>query len=234
MSYQHYFKLGQQLLIKLQKDAESSDRTELMTANVGSLDNHILIISLPNPYGEKVTNQYPLNEVLSFEITTESMGLGVRAKGTFLEIIDGTQFSIKLDSGIEMFQRRLHKRYDCQLGIRFSRSAKTLQSMRSTWEKNLAVLYSPEAPLVYDNFKKSRINISAEGIRFAIKPPANQGDLCLILINLNDGKPPICAIAQIVWTCLLDDEVSLNTGMRFLNILSADQLRIEEFIATEE
>ncbi len=234
MSYQHYFKLGQKLLLKLHKNAESNERTELMTAYVGSLENEALIISLSNPYGENITNQYPLKEVCKFEITTESMGLGVRASGTFLEIIDGTRFSIKLESGIEMFQRRLHNRYNCQLGIRFSRAAKTLHTMRTIWEKNLSVLYSPEAPLVYDNFKKSRINISSEGIRFAIKPPAEQGDLCLILVNIDDSKPPICAIAEIVWTCLQDDEVSITAGMRFINILSADQLRIEEFIKAKK
>ncbi|MCK4503299.1 MAG: PilZ domain-containing protein [Desulfuromonadales bacterium] len=234
MSYLHYFKPGQQLLLKVQNDSKPRERTELMTVYVSSLENDIIIITLANPYGENAATQYPLNDNLTFEITTESMGLGIRAKGSLIEIIDGNRFALKLCTGIEMFQRRLRKRYNCQLGIRFSRAAKTLQTMRGIWEKNLEVLYSPEAPIIYDNFRTCRINISSEGIRFAIKPPAEQGDICLILINLNDGRPPICAIAEIVWTCMQDDESSLTAGMRFINILSADQLRLEHFIATEK
>lgn len=230
MSYQHYFKSGQQLLIKIKKTSPVEEHTELMTAFVSSLERDILIISLSHPYGDDSANQYPLNDDLTFEITTESMGLGVRVRATFIEVIDGTKFALKFCTGIEMFQRRLHKRYDCNLGIRFSRSAKTLQTMRAIWEKNIEVLRSPEAPLVYDNFKKSHVNISSEGIRFTIKAPASQGDICLILINLNDSKPPICAITEIVWTCMLDNDIALTAGMRFISVLSADQNRIAEFI----
>jgi len=230
MSYQHYFKAGQQLLIKIKKSATAEEHTELMTAFVSSLERDILIISLSHPYGDNAANQYPLNDERTFEITTESMGLGVRVEATFIEVIDGTKFALKFCTGIEMFQRRLHKRYDCNLGIRFSRSAKTLQTMRTIWKKNIEVLRSPEAPLVYDNFKKSHVNISSEGIRFTIKAPASQGDICLILINLNDSKPPICAITEIVWTCMLDNDVAITAGMRFISVLSADQERIAEFI----
>ncbi len=234
MNYQHYFKLGQKLLLKVQDDSDQQDRTELLTAFVGSLDGDTLITTLPSPYGANAAAQYLPQKGISFEIMTESMGLGVRVYGSFAEAIDGNRFAIKLTSGIEMFQRRLHKRFNCELGIRFSRAAKTLQTMRGIWEKNLEVLYSPEAPLVYDNFKKCRVNISSEGMRFSINPPAEQGDICLILINLNDGKPPICAINEIVWTCIQDDETTITAGMRFINILSVDQHRIEHYIEARQ
>ena len=227
MNYQRYFKSDQQLLLKVQKDAENSARTELMTVFVVSLDEESLLLSLP--YGTDAVEQYPFHEGLSFEISTESMGLGIRATGQFEKKIDGNKFSIRLNSDLEMFQRRISKRFDCQLGIRFSRAAKTLQTMREIWEKNLKVLYSPEAPLVFDGFKSYRVNISSGGMRFDIKPPADQGELCLILINLDDGKPPVCAIAEVVWVCM-QDETAVTTGMRFINILSEDQQRIDNFI----
>ncbi|MEE4252841.1 MAG: PilZ domain-containing protein [Desulfuromusa sp.] len=227
MNYQRYFKTDQQLLLKVLNNAEKSARTELMTVFVVSLDEESLLVSLP--YGADAVEQYPFREELSFEITTESMGLGIRATGHFVKKIDGNKFTIRLDSELEMFQRRISKRYDCQLGIRFSRAAKTLQTMREIWEKNLKVLYSPEAPLVFDGFKSYRVNISSGGMRFSIKPPADQGELCLILINLEDGKPPVCAIAEVVWACM-QDESAVTAGMRFINILSEDQQRIDNFI----
>ena len=231
MNYQRYFKTDQQLLLKVQKDAENSARTELMSVLVVSLDEDSLLVSLP--YGADAVDQYPFSEELSFEITTESMGLGIRATGRFEKIVDGNRFSIRLNSDLEMFQRRINKRLDCQLGIRFSRAAKTLQTMREIWEKNLKVLYSPEAPLVFDGFKSYRVNISSGGMRFSIKPPADQGELCLILINLEDGKPPVCAIAEVVWVYMQDESV-VTAGMRFINILSEDQQRIDNFINSKQ
>lgn len=231
MNYQRYFKTDQQLLLTVQKDAENSARTELMSVLVVSLDEDSLIVSLP--YGADAVEQYPFSEELSFEITTESMGLGIRATGRFEKKIDGNRFSIRLNSDLEMFQRRFSKRLDCQLGIRFSRAAKTLQTMREIWEKNLKVLYSPEAPLVFDGFKSYRVNISSGGMRFSIKPPADQGELCLVLINLEDGKPPVCAIAEVVWVYMQEESV-VTAGMRFINILSEDQQRIDNFISSNK
>ncbi len=228
MNYQRYFKSGQQLLLKAQSDSVQDVRTELMTVFVVSLEEDSLVLSLP--YGDDAVEQYPFSEGLPFEISTEAMGLGIRTTGSFKEKIDGNQFALKLNPDLQMFQRRISQRFNCQLGIRFSRAANSLQTMREIWEKNIKVLYSPEAPLVFSGFKSSRINISSGGIRFAIKPPADQGELCLVLINLEDSKPPICAIAEIVWS-YQEDESAMTAGMRFINILSEDQQRIDNFIA---
>ena len=227
MKYQRYFKPGQQLLLKIQNDTTEDERTELMTVLVVSLEDNSISLSLP--YGANAVDQYPFTEGLSLEISTEAMGLGVKITGNFEKKIAGNQFTVKLNPDLQMFQRRISPRFDCQLGIRFSRAAKTLQTMREIWEKNLEVLHSPEAPIVFDGFKSSRVNISSGGIRFSIKPPTDQGELCLILVNLEDGKPPVCAVAEVVWICM-QDESAVTTGMRFINILSEDQQRIDNFI----
>lgn len=231
MNYQRYFKSGQQLLLKVQNAADQQGRTELITGFVVSLEDDLLLLSLP--YGADAVDQYPFSAGLSFEISTEAMGLGVRTTGIFQGKFAGNKFTLKLNPDLEMFQRRISQRLDCQLGIRFSRAAKSLQTMREIWEKNLEVLHSPEAPLVFDGFKSYRVNISSGGIRFSIKPPADQGELCLILINLEDGKPPVCAIAEVVWICMQDESV-LTAGMRFINILKEDQHRIDKFITKEK
>jgi len=228
MNYQRYFKSGQQLLLKALHDTEQNNYTELMSVFVVSVEADSLVLSLP--YGADAVNQYPFKEGLLFEITTEAMGLGVKTTGTFKKKIDGNQFSLQLNPDLQMFQRRISQRFDCKLGVRFSRAAKTLQTMREIWEKNIEVLHSPEAPIIFDGFKPCQINISSGGIRFSIKPPGNQGELCLVLVNLEDGKPPVCAIAEVVWICM-QDESAVTAGMRFINILSEDQQRIDDFIA---
>jgi len=231
MNYQRYFKSGQQLLLRALYDTEQNEYTELMSVFVVSVEEDSLVLSLP--YGADAVNQYPFKEGLLFEISTEAMGLGVRTTGIFKQKIDGNQFNLQLNPDLQMFQRRISQRLDCKLGVRFSRAAKTLQTMREIWEKNIEVLHSPEAPIIFDGFKSCQINISSGGIRFSIKPPGNQGELCLVLVNLEDGKPPVCAIAEVVWVCM-QDESAVTAGMRFINILSEDQQRIDNFIVKEK
>ena len=227
MNYQRYFKPGQQLLLRIRNETRSQERTELLTVTVSAAEEETLILALA--YGSEAVDQYPFYHELPFEISGEALGLGLKATGSFEKKVDGNQFALKLNPDLQLFQRRISPRFDCELGIRFSRAAKTLQTMRDIWERNLEVLYSPEAPLIFEGFKTTRVNISSGGVRFIIKPPANQGDLCLLLVNLEDRKPPICAIAEIVWTCL-QNESAVTAGMRFINILSDDQTRIEQFI----
>lgn len=227
MNYQRYFKSEQQLLLKVVSDINQNGRTELMTVYVVSCDDDALIVSLP--YGEDAVDQYPFKEEMPFELTAEALGMGIRTTAIFTGKVSSNQMSLKITSELQVFQRRISQRLDCKLGIRFSRAAKTLQTMREIWERNLAVLHSPEAPIIFDGFKQAKVNISSGGIRLSIKPPANQGELCLILANLDDGKPPVCAIAEIVWSCV-EDEAAVSAGMRFLNILGEDQQRIDAFI----
>jgi PilZ domain len=228
MKYQRYFRPEQQLLIKVKTDINQDGRTELMTGYIISAEQDTIIVSLP--YGADAVDQYPFREEMPFEITTEALGMGIRAQGHFARKVSGNQIAIQLNSELQMFQRRISERLDCQLGIRFSRAAKTLQTMREIWERNLEVLHGNEAPLIFEGFKPARVNISSGGLRLAIKPPANQGELCLVLVNLEDSKPPVCAIAEIVWSCT-QDETAITAGMRFINILSEDQQRIDKFIS---
>lgn len=231
MKYQRYFRPEQQLLIRVKTDTHQDDRTELMTGYIISADQDTIIVSLP--YGTDAVDQFPFQEKMPFEITTEALGMGIRAQGHFARKVTGNQIAIQLNSELQMFQRRISQRLDCQLGIRFSRAAKSLQTMREIWERNIEVLYSNEAPLIFDGFKPARVNISSGGLRLAIKPPANQGELCLVLVNLEDGKPPVCAISEIVWSCT-QDETAITAGMRFINILSEDQQRIDKYISANK
>ena len=230
MKFQRYFKSGQQLLLKA-NNPKDQGRTELISVLVSSLSGERLVVFLP--YGDDAADQYPFEDISNFEISTEAFGLGVKALGKFEKRLGGSRFSLKLDPDLQMFQRRISQRYDCELGIRFSRAAKTLKTMREIWEKNLEVINKPKAPVLFEGFHKVPVNISSGGIRFTIKPPANQGELCLILINLNDGKPPVCAISEVVWTCSPDANI-MTAGMRFINILANDQQRIETFIDNQK
>jgi len=227
MIHQRYFKNGQRILLSLQQQ-ENDGRKEYLTAIVNGGDESSFIVSLP--YSEDAAHQYPFSTGMKFEISSDSMGLGVRVSAEFKKQIDGNRISLLVNDDLQMFQRRNSPRIDCKLGIRFTRGQGALKALRKTWEKNIKLLHSPDAPLIFEGFKPCWVNLSSGGIRFNLRPPANPAELCLLLLNLEDGKVPICALAEIIWTRPENDETIIVSGMRFINILEEDQKRISSFI----
>lgn len=232
MNFKRYFKTDQQLVLQSHgTESSATKRTELMIVTVAGVEGNRLIVN--SPYGSDVVDHYAITPDAIIEVATDVMGMGARVSGHLEKKISSNQFAISLNYDMSLFQRRVKERLDCDLGIRFSRGAKTLPAMREIWEKNLQVLYSPEAPLIFQGFRPCRVNISAGGIRFAMKPAANQGDLCLILIHLDDSNPPVCVIAEVIWSCMIGEEAA-TTGMRFINVLKQDQERINAFIRNNQ
>jgi hypothetical protein len=231
MLYQRYFKNGQRLLLKALK-TEGDGRTELLTGYMDGGGSETFILTLP--YSDDASDQYPFSEGMLFELSSEILGLGIRVTGAFLKKIDGKRIALRIKPDLQMFQRRATPRFDCKLGIRFTRGQGALKALRNTWEKNIQILQNPNAPLSLQGFKPCQVNISSGGIRFALRPPVNPAELCLMLINLEDGLAPVCTLAEIIWTRPEQEETIILAGMRFINILEADQKRIDNFIGGQK
>lgn len=227
MLYQRYFKNGQKLLLNA-LDRSDDSRTELLSATMEGGDGDLFTLSLP--YSADATEQYPFAVGRPFEISSEALGLGIRVTGSIEQKIDGQRLSLKINPDLQMFQRRNQPRLDCKLGIRISRGQGSLKMLRATWEKHIQVLQSPNAPTKLEGFHLCPLNLSSGGIRFALRAPVAAAELCLLLIDLQQATPPICALAEVVWTRPEQDEAIVSSGMRFINILAADQQRIDRYI----
>jgi len=227
MIYQRYFKNGQKILLTPLAE-NTGGRKELLTAIISGGDENNFIVALP--YSDDAANQFPFAPDMPFEISSDSMGLGVRVTGAFKKQVDGKRILLSINSDLQMFQRRGSPRIDCKLGIRFTRGQGALKALRKTWDNNIKLLHSPNAPLIFEGFKRCIVNLSTGGIRFNLRPPVSPSELCLLLLNLEDGKPPVCALAEVVWTRPEQDETIIASGMRFINILEDDQQRIDAFI----
>lgn len=227
MIYQRYFKTGQTILLTA-LEHNNDGRTDLLSATIDSGDDDTFNISLP--YSDDAADQYPFTAGMPFEISSEALGLGIRVTGQFEKKIDGKIITLKINNDLQMFQRRNTPRLDCKVGIRFTRGQGALKALRNTWEKNIHVLHSPDAPLIFEGFNPCQVNLSSGGIRFNLRPPVNPAELCLILINLEDGKVPICTLAEVAWVRPENNETIMVSGMRFINILEEDQKRITNFI----
>ncbi|PLX94408.1 MAG: hypothetical protein C0619_03040 [Desulfuromonas sp.] len=227
MIHQRYFRPGQKVLLRPSASSTPEGHVRLLSCYLqGGGDDYF---DLTLPYGADAANQYPFHDKMDFELSSDSLGLGARVSGRFREVISGNKIRVHVYPDLQMFQRRAKQRVDCRLGIRFTRGRGTLQIMRETWEKNVNLLNSDKPPAKLTGFNDCKINLSSGGIRFAIRPPAEPADLCLLLINLDDGHPPICALAEIIWSIPDQEGEVLLTGMQFLDILEKDQQRIDSF-----
>lgn len=228
MLYQRYFKNGQRLLLTALEQPGGDGRTEILTATMEGGEDDVYILSLP--YSDDATEQYPFCTGMAFELSSEALGLGIRVSASVKEKIDGKRIALKINPDLQMFQRRNRPRIDCQLGIRFTRGQGSLKALRATWEKNVKVLQNRNAPISLEGFSTCQLNLSSGGIRFSLRAPVTEAEICLMLIDLKDDMPPICALAEVVWTNPGQDETIISTGMRFINILAADQKRIDNYI----
>ncbi|MCF6179106.1 MAG: PilZ domain-containing protein [Geopsychrobacter sp.] len=228
MIYQKYFKAGQKVQIRAKQPPPPEGRNELLSARIDGGDaNHF---NLTLPYGPNSVEQYPFRDDMPFELSADALGLGIKVTVTFLKKLTGNQFRVLVLPDLQMFQRRTQPRLDCTIGIRFTRGRNSLQKLRETWEKNASILTNCKQSAPLQGFNPCQLNISSAGIRFSLQPPAEPTDICLMLLDLDDNKPPVCALAEIIWTTEPNEEGALRAGMQFIDILEQDQKRIEHFI----
>ncbi len=228
MIYQRYFKTGQKVQLRAKEPLPPAGRNELLSASIdGGTANHF---DLTLPYGPDAVAQYPFKEDMSFELSTDALGLGVKVTVNYQKALSLNRIRVLVQPDLQMFQRRTQLRLDCTVGIRFTRGKNSLLKLRETWEKNAAILSNATQPVPMQGFNPCQLNLSAAGIRFTLQPPAEPTDICLMLLDLGDLKPPICVLAEIVWVSEKNEQGLVHAGMQYINIMDEDQKRIERFI----
>lgn len=228
MIYQRYFKAGQKVQLRVKQPPPPEGRNELLSASIDGGEADYFDLTLP--YGPNAVAQYPFSADMPFELSTDSLGLGIKVTVTYLKSLAGNRIRVQVRHDLQMFQRRTKQRLDCTIGIRFTRGKNSLQQLRETWEKNANILAKATQPAALKGFNPCKLNLSAAGIRFSLQPPAQLTDICLMLLDLGDSKSPICVLAEIVWLSEKNEQGSVVAGMQFINIMDQDQKRIERFI----
>lgn len=226
MQYPKYFKNGQKILLK----SVGGDPGSFEVLTVYYQDHGPGYMDVALPYRPQSGEEYPFDIGMPFELVSDAMGMGLRINGTLQEYVKDRQvLRIHLTSDLQIFKRRIHRRVDTNIGLRYTRGQGTLRSFREQWQKNLTILEKSD-PSQLPAFPACRVNLSPGGIRFAVKTPVNQADLCLLLFQLEAKKPPICAVAEVVWLADKEVEGRRVVGMQFINIRESHRKEIELFI----
>jgi len=225
MVYSRYYKPGQKILLRV---LEPPGRFEALTTYLHDSGADTFDLNLPyRAHGEE---GYPFSPGLPLELMSDHLGLGLRLTGHFREQCGENRIRVEITCEPQVFQRRLHRRLDTTVGLRFTKGRGTLRSFRDQWQKNLSILDRTQDFSKLPPFPRTRVNLSAGGIRFDLAPPLDAADLCLVLLQLEPNSRPICALAEVVWLSERENSDRCSAGMQFIGILDTDKKLIENLI----
>jgi c-di-GMP-binding flagellar brake protein YcgR len=224
--FSKYFKAGQRILLR-RTAPDKQGRFEALNVFFHDFGDQCLLLTLSQQISEE--EYYPFDEGMTFELSAEALGLGLRVQGKYLGRSGSNLVRLGIEGDLQLFQRRVNPRIDIQAGLRYTRGRGQLRSFREQWEKNVAIL-ARQDPAQLPEFPTTLINLSTGGLRVRMKAPVEIADFAMLLVDLKDQKGPVCALAEVVWRGETDGQGRCPAGMQFLNVLEADQKRIKTLL----
>jgi len=225
MVYTKYFKPGQKILLRF---TDSPGRFEALTAIFQQSESGFFDLILAPQNGPE--ESYPFADGMPVTLMSDHLGLGLRVTGCYHKHLADNRIRVKATSDLQVFQRRLNRRLDTSVGLRYSKGRGTLRSFREQWEKNLKILDKTTDFSKLPPFPRAGVNLSVGGLRFELAPPVEVADHCLILLQPQPDTRPVCALTEVVWLKDTEKEHRRIVGMQFIGILDSDQKRIETLI----
>lgn len=224
-NYSRYFPTKQKVyLINISPDRDGK-QYESLSGSVVAFNGDTLDLQVPYATGQIIAADKIRNT--TFKVITESFGLGLQIAADLVNLTDDNLLRLRLSSILEVFKRYEMPRVDSTLKVFHLREDSTLSTCKS---KFLQCMEREKNGLPFDfSLKEIPVNMSASGIRLVTESTEKSSPLALCVLDLEDGKPPICAIAETAWYRRLGN--STISGHRFITILKSDQNRIGRYVA---
>ena len=224
--FNKHFKPGQRVLIHLTNPADGDDRLENISASCLAVDNGVLTLTLPYEIDASA-----FSENAKMSVISESLGLGLKAQTCFLCQQTNTSIQLRFDGDLRFFQKRPTARLNLPIGIRYSRLTGSLGVIRQQWQQHIHKLANTP-PEVIPQLPCGMVNLSSGGIRLGFRNAVDKAQLCMLLLQVEPETPPICTMAEVVWTHSKGKDTSCTAGLQFMAIMAEDQKRLEKFIRT--
>jgi len=227
MSYGKYFNKGQKVFIK--RIFSGEEQTALDTITGYAMRSQPMHLDLALPYGSDAADSYPFESGMEFEVLTDHQGMGLRLVASFVERISGKDVRLQFTGNLEFISRRIYRRVDVNAWVGIERAKGNLADMRALWNENLNKIKSGISAADLTEFKKNLVNLAGGGLRLPLQSPVEMADLVIVYLSIGDKKGIICALAEAVWIGPEQDDMQ-QIGLRFLNIMEADQERIDTVV----
>lgn len=225
MNYDRYFSRGQKVFLIDMSATRDESVYHSMTGSVVSCDDQRITIKCS--YRIFTGEQAPFTPGMLFKLTTESFGMGVQLCATLTAIHGQETLCLEPMGIMESYQRRQAVRVDTTLPFLHVPQKSSLSAFRREWKRVITDLHQPNPPRL--KLSDTPLNLSVGGLRF--ETIAFPTELALVVLNLQDEQPPICAITELVWHKTREDSDRFISGHRFIEILKQDQVRLAEFVA---
>jgi len=224
MHYDKYFGRGQKVFLINISDERDPDAYNSFTGQVVSCRDDRL--TLKTLYELFAGDSGAFKQNMQFKLTTESMGMGIQLRAELLETPTPESIILRPLGELSVYQRRQTLRTDTTLPMLHVSQKSSLEAFRKEWKRISKELRQPNPPRL--KMLQTEINLSVGGIRFHTS--SEPTGLSLIVIDLQDGNPPISAVAELIWHKRSPENDLFQCGHRFIDILKEDQNRISRFI----
>lgn len=229
MNYSTYFMRGQKVFLINTSPDRDKNLFEAFSATIGAAENKQFMMHSRYPLHNG--DLHSLQVGMRFKVTTESYGSGMQFIGT-VSSVSGKDFVINPTGQLEMYQRSQVLRMDLILDFRTFTRSSPLPFFRNEWDRYQTMLTKSSCAEL--ELKSSEINLGAGGFRYLADKSDPQSELGMVFINLEQGTPPVCAVAELLWRRSLPDDGRLAIGRRFILIRKADQERIQAYINSRQ
>lgn len=220
MNYDRYFARSQKVFAINISDERDTSVYDSFTGKVVVCDEDKIL--LRTSYRLFSGDQPHLHAGMQFKLTSEAMGMGVQLRAELVELLSPEELHLKPLGELSVYQRRQSPRADLTLPLLHVPQKSSLAAFKREWRRVVQDLHKPEPPRL--KLLPTAINLSAGGLRIDLA--SEPGHLALVVLELDDGQPPVCAIAELIWQKREEEQNLLRCGHRFVEILKEDQARI--------
>lgn len=225
IDYSRYFGLKQKVFlinVSLSRDTEAF---ESLSGLVSSCMGATVRLIVPAPF-DRVFSAAAASKN-TYKLTSEYLGCGLQVLADVVGIEPGNVVILTMHGELELFQHRNAPRVDVRLRLYNLRRDFSLAFFQKEWKRVLEYMKMNGIPSNLA-LREMAVNLSISGIRLTSEDQTVVNPLSMFFLDLGDGLPPVCAIAEMVWD--RKDDNQMVCAHRFIQIRKADQQRLSRFV----
>jgi hypothetical protein len=220
MNYSRYFASNQKVaLINISEGRDESVFNSFTGKILICNEDTIILKTAYRLYSGELLNLKP---GMQFKLTTEAMGMGVQIRAELEQLVSPEELKLRPMGELSVYQRRQTPRAGLTLPLLLVPQKSSLAAFQREWHRVVQDLHKAVPPRL--KLTNTVMNLSAGG--FGVDLTTEPTHLALVVIDLQDEKSPVCAVAELIWRKQNDERQVTSCGHRFVEILKEDQERI--------
>lgn len=217
--------MNQEVLVRRFATSKQGSRIESCRTTLVARDENLFQLKLQNC---AMGSPFSVGDFL--ELHSDRFDLGVRLTCVCVECSEAGLI-IEAHEDLELFYRRKYWRTSVSVWSGLLRQSQAGPELYALWEKAQVLRDDNNLdPSIHVEIMRRPLNLSAGGVRLEMDAPVKVRDSCLLYLCLDDGKPTVCALCEVVWVEEGGDGSTRLCGLRFSNLLEGDLTRIDRYV----